>query len=215
MFGICNSIIRSNPDSKEKLLEYFSHIIKLNEKRAQMQVDIQTVASDGFMHNITGVLLTFCDPFLDVRASKINKIDPTYLLRSKRLDVSEDTKINATKEQSDAYYNEQRETIRKRKINIIETLLIFMSVLAQNFISECFFLTLSFLHYGPIRGLVNYNGFLREYNEVKKQTERAEQEATRSANVCVIDSWDISNYINHFYLYRHLKQCWLISYPRE
>ncbi|KAG0749651.1 hypothetical protein G6F57_002879 [Rhizopus arrhizus] len=166
MFGICNSIIRSNPDSKEKLLEYFSHIIKLNEKRAQMQVDTQTVASDGFMHNITGVLLTFCDPFLDVRASKINKIDPTYLLRSKRLDVSEDTKINATKEQSDAYYNEQRETI------------------PQNFISECFFLTLSFLHYGPIRGLVNYNGFLREYNEVKKQTERAEQEATRSANVC-------------------------------
>lgn len=147
MFGICNSIIRSNSDSKEKLLEYFSHIIKLNEKRAQMQVDIQTVASDGFMHNITGVLLTFCDPFLDVRASKINKIDPTYLLRSKRLDVSEDTKINATKEQSDAYYNEQRETIRKRKINIIEALLIFYVCISSKlyfrvFLFNTFFLAL-------------------------------------------------------------------------
>lgn len=164
MFGICNSIIRSNPDARDDLLEYFGHVIKLNEKRAQMQVDVQTVASDGFMHNITSVLLMFCDPFLDVRASKIDKVDPSYFYSSKRLDVREDTKINATKEQSDAYYNARNETK------------------THNFISECFFLTLAFLHYGPIRGLVNYNEFMREYNEVKKQTERTEQEAIRSAN---------------------------------
>lgn len=109
MFGISNSIVRASADARNQLLEYFGHIIRLNEKRAQMQVDIQAVSSDGFMHNIAAVLLSFCDPFLDVRASKIDKIDPTFFRTSKRLDVSEDTKINATKEQSDAYYGQVQE----------------------------------------------------------------------------------------------------------
>lgn len=109
MFNVCNSIVRANPEARDRLLDYFSYAIQLNEKRAQMQVDPQTVASDGFMHNITGVLLMFSDPFLDVRASKIDKIDSTYFRTSKRINVTEDTKINATKEQSDAYYGEKQE----------------------------------------------------------------------------------------------------------
>lgn len=44
-------------------------------------------------------------------------------------------------------------------------------------------MTLSFMHYGPIRALVNYNEFIREYNEVKKQTDKAQQDAARTANV--------------------------------
>lgn len=116
MFTICNSIVRANPSSRNQLLDYFAHTIRLNEKRAQMQVDTQTVSSDGFMHNIASVLLMFCDPFLDIRASKIDKIDPTYFRTSKRLDVSEDTKINATKEQSDAYYGQVQDLKGKRQI---------------------------------------------------------------------------------------------------
>ncbi|KAL9552599.1 hypothetical protein MBANPS3_003682 [Mucor bainieri] len=164
MFAISNSIVRADASSRDQLLQYFGHIVKLNEKRAQMQVDIQTVSSDGFMHNIAAVLLSFCDPFLDLRASKIDKIDPTYFSTSKRLDVSEDTKINATKEQSDQYYS--RSTALKQ----------------HNFITETFFMTLAFMHYGPIRALVNYNEFMREYNEVKKQTDKAQADALRTAN---------------------------------
>ncbi|CEI90732.1 hypothetical protein RMCBS344292_05047 [Rhizopus microsporus] len=164
MFNVCNSIVRANPEARDRLLDYFSYVIQLNEKRAQMQVDPQTVASDGFMHNITGVLLMFSDPFLDVRASKIDKIDSTYFRTSKRINVTEDTKINATKEQSDAYYGEQQELKN------------------HNFITECFFLTLAFMHYGPIRAIVNYGEFIREFGEIKKQAERAQQEALRAAN---------------------------------
>lgn len=77
---------------------------------------------------------------------------------------------------------EMKRKVRKRHVKFEPCLLILFTI-AHNFISECFFLTLAFLHYGPIRGLVNYNEFMREYNEVKKQTERTEQEAIRSANV--------------------------------
>ncbi|KAI8982485.1 ubiquitin elongating factor core-domain-containing protein [Mycotypha africana] len=164
MFSICNSIVRSDPTARNRLLNYFSHIISLNEKRAQIQVDPDTVSSDGFMHNTAAVLLQFCDPFLDIKASKIDKIDPTYFCTSQRLNIKEDTKINATKEQSDAYYNQQIEAKE------------------HNFITEAFFLTLSFMHYGPIRAMVNYNEFIREYSELKKQYEKAQQEALRSAN---------------------------------
>ncbi|KAI7901309.1 ubiquitin elongating factor core-domain-containing protein [Cokeromyces recurvatus] len=164
MFSICNSIVRANAESRNQLLEYFGHIVRLNEKRAQIQVDPQTISSDGFMHNIAAVLLAFCDPFLDIRASKIDKIDSSYFRTSKRLDVAEETKINATKEQSDAYYRQVQELKN------------------HNFITEIFFLTLSFMHYGPIRAFVNFNEFIREYNEVKKQADKAQQDALRTAN---------------------------------
>ncbi|KAI8636432.1 ubiquitin elongating factor core-domain-containing protein [Parasitella parasitica] len=164
MFGISNAIVRANAEARNHLLEYFGHIIRLNEKRAQMQVDLETVSSDGLMHNIAAVLLSFCDPFLDIRASKIDKIDTTFLRTSKRLNISEDTKINATKEQSDAYYGQEQE------------------LKEHNFITEIFFMTLAFMHYGPIRALVNYNEFMREYNEVRKQNDKAQADALRTAN---------------------------------
>lgn len=44
-------------------------------------------------------------------------------------------------------------------------------------------MTLAFMHYGPIRALVNFNEFMREFNEVKKQTDKAQQDAIRTANV--------------------------------
>lgn len=110
MFGITNAIVRSSPAARDALLAYFAHILRLNAKRAQMQVDPQTVASEGFMHNISAVLLDLCDPFMDVKATKIDKIDPNYFLTSSRLDIKEDTKINATQEQSDEYYKEGRDT---------------------------------------------------------------------------------------------------------
>lgn len=124
MFGIINNIVRSSPQAREAILSYFAHILQLNVKRAQMQVDPLTVASEGFMHNIAAILLSFCEPFMDVKASKvrclsryvkvmdvdilfmqIDKIDPTYFRTSRRLDVTEDTKVTADKEQSDRYYN--------------------------------------------------------------------------------------------------------------
>ncbi|KAI8381300.1 ubiquitin elongating factor core-domain-containing protein [Radiomyces spectabilis] len=164
LFGMTNNIVRSSPKAREHMLSYFAHILRLNDKRAQMQVDPTTVASDGFMHNITAVLLDFCEPFLDVRASKIDKIDPHYFRTSHRIDVMETTKINATKEQSDEYYKDQSSTS------------------SHSFITEIFYLTLTFLHYGPIRSFVNYNEFMREYSELKKQCTRYEEEASRLAN---------------------------------
>ncbi|CAO3618750.1 unnamed protein product [Cunninghamella echinulata] len=164
LFAICNSIVRSGTSSRDKLLTYFGHIIKLNEKRAQMQVDPRTVASEGFMHNITAILLLFCEPFMDIRATKIDKIDGSYFRTSSRIDVRKDTKINADEVQSDAYYNAVQPSN------------------SHNFITETFFMTMTFLHYGPIRSFINFNYFIREYGELKKQSEKAQADAAQTAN---------------------------------
>lgn len=43
LFNIFNNIVRSSPSSKEAVLSYFARVIKLNEKRTQMQVCIQLI----------------------------------------------------------------------------------------------------------------------------------------------------------------------------
>ncbi|ORZ17040.1 ubiquitin elongating factor core-domain-containing protein [Absidia repens] len=164
LFTICNSIVRSGANPREHLLAYFGHILKLNEKRAQMQVDPRTVASGGFMRNVCATLLSFCEPFLDIRASKIDKIDTTYFRTSDRINTRKDTKINADEVQSDAYYDAVQPTN------------------SHNFITEVFYLTLTFLHCGPIRSFVNFNHFIREYGELKKQCSKAQEDAAQAAN---------------------------------
>ncbi|KAI7869787.1 ubiquitin elongating factor core-domain-containing protein [Spinellus fusiger] len=164
LFGVSSSIVRSSPSARERLLLYFAHILQLNQKRAQIQVDMQTVATDGFMHNLAAVMLTFCEPFLDIRASKIDKIDISYFYTCKRIDISEETKINATKAQSDEYNSLERPEK------------------AHNFITEAFFMALSFMHYGPIRSFVNYNELIREFNEAKKHYDTAQRELAQLTN---------------------------------
>ena len=66
---------------------------------------------------------------MDATFSKIDKIDPTYLRRSPRVDIMDETKINADQNTADRYY-----------ANKVEG--------PPNFISEIFFLTVAAHHYG-------------------------------------------------------------------
>jgi ubiquitin conjugation factor E4 B len=79
--------------------------------------------------NVTVVLDGLCEPFMDTTFSKISKIDVDYLRRNPRVDIKEETKLNADQNASDEYY----------ETTIDGT---------SNFISEIFFLTLAAHHYG-------------------------------------------------------------------
>lgn len=95
-----------------------------------MRVNYATVSSDGFMINLQAVLLKLFEPVMDVQYSKLDKVDSNYYRTTKRLDVKEETKINATKEEGDEYYSS-------------------MDVDAKpNFISDVFFLLNHIHHLG-------------------------------------------------------------------
>lgn len=126
---IVNAFVRASIDTRNKLLDWFAYIMNVNHKRRAIQVDPKEVASDGFMMNITVVLDYLCEPFMDTTFSKVDRIDIGYFRRDPRVDIKEETKLNADQAQSDNFYSKKLDG-------------------SSNFISEIFFLTLAAHHYG-------------------------------------------------------------------
>ncbi|RYP33004.1 hypothetical protein DL767_004915 [Monosporascus sp. MG133] len=125
---IINAFVRVK-DARNKTLDWFAFIFNMNHKRRALQVRSDEVASDGFMVNVTAVLDQLCQPFMDNTFSKVSKIDVDYLCRNPRIDMSDETKLNADQATAEAFYG--------RKVGG-----------ESNFISEVFFLALAAHHYG-------------------------------------------------------------------
>ena len=124
-----NQLLRASPNARERVLDWFALTVNSNHKRRAMRVDKSTVASDGFMVNVTTCLDQLCEPFMDASFSKIDKIEVQYLQRKPRVNMKDETKINANQEESDRFYNASVEG-------------------NSHFISEVFFLTVAAHHYG-------------------------------------------------------------------
>ncbi|KAI0882637.1 ubiquitin conjugation factor E4 [Annulohypoxylon maeteangense] len=129
LVGIINAFVRASAASRNATLDWFAFALNTNHKRRALQVKATDVASDGFMVNLTAILDHLCQPFMDSTFSKVDKIDVDYLRRSPRVDMSDETKLNADQATADAFY----------KTHVAGS---------SNFISEIFFLTLAAHHYG-------------------------------------------------------------------
>ncbi|KAI9573523.1 ubiquitin elongating factor core-domain-containing protein [Boletus coccyginus] len=151
LFQIFNTLVRTSPESREAVLGYFATAVKLNIKRAGMQVDPQTVASDSFMVNLQNVLLRFAEPFIDSRYSKMDRIDPLYFAVSNRIDVSEETRIKATSEEAGQWAEANKG-----------------NAATPNFISEIFYLCNAMGHYGYLRTTQTYEDFAKHHDELQR-----------------------------------------------
>lgn len=129
LLDIINHLIRASKDSRERVLDWFATAMNINHKRRAMQVDPNAVSSDGFMFNLTTCLDQLCEPFMDASFTKIDRIDAAYLHRNPRVDMKDETKINADQHASDAFYSRKADG-------------------TSNFITEIFFLTVAAHHYG-------------------------------------------------------------------
>lgn len=165
LFGITNAFIRADTDTRSRVLDWFALGVNTNHKRRALQVNQEEVSSDGFMINLTVVLDRFCDPFLDSTFSKVDKIDADYFRRKPRVNVRDETKINADQAVSDAYYDK---TDPK----------------SSNFISEVFFLTLAAHHYGSGAATSKLKTLDREIKYYEKHIVAMEAERPKVQNVC-------------------------------
>ncbi|KAJ5662138.1 uncharacterized protein N7477_009754 [Penicillium maclennaniae] len=129
LLDVINHMIRASKEARDRVLDWFATALNINHKRRAMQVDPTQVSSDGFMFNITTCLDQLCEPFMDASFSKIDRIDAEYLHRNSRVDMRDETKINADQHASDAFYSNKAEG-------------------TSNFITEIFFLTVAAHHYG-------------------------------------------------------------------
>ena len=71
LLDIVNHIIRASKKSRELMLDWFALTVNANHKRRALQVDDDTVSSDGFMINVTVCLDQLCEPFMDSTFSKV------------------------------------------------------------------------------------------------------------------------------------------------
>jgi ubiquitin conjugation factor E4 B len=156
LFDIANTFIK-NKDSRESMLNWFALTVNKNHKRRALQVDAKTVSSDGFMVNVTVILDRLCEPFMDATFSKIDKIDIGYLRRSPRVDIKDETKINADEKTSDEFYGTKLDG-------------------ASNFISEVFFLTVAAHHYGTEAANSKLSSLQKDVKWLKKELEKFETE---------------------------------------
>ncbi|KAI9138821.1 ubiquitin elongating factor core-domain-containing protein [Paraphysoderma sedebokerense] len=167
LYNLIFTLIKTSPEVRESVLFYFAESVKKNEKRGMMQFDRNTVSGDGFMINTGVVGLKLCEPFMDPPFGKIHLIDLDYFRNSSRLDISKDTKMNATQEESDKYYAKSEST----------------SGSPANFVSDSFYITLSLMHYGLVRCFTQYSGFIRDLSEIMKEYEKMKAQKASWAGV--------------------------------
>lgn len=163
LFDIINCIIKSSKAPRERLLDWFALVVNKNHKRRAIHVDENTVSSDGFMINVTAILDRLCEPFMDATYSKIDRIDVDYLRRKPRVDIQDETKINADQKTSDEFYSRPATS-------------------ENNFISEVFFLTVAAHHYGTEAANTKMSQLKREIKHLEGQLKEFEQQRARFAN---------------------------------
>ncbi|KND04737.1 hypothetical protein, variant [Spizellomyces punctatus DAOM BR117] len=167
LYNITMNIIKAGPDSRERVLQYLSSAIAVNKRRGRMQVNMRDVSTDGFMYNLLQVALKLSDPIIDAKYSKLHLIDPDYFNHSKRLDVTEDTRINADKETCERYVKQWHETHPNPE--------------PTNFVSDIFYLTLGLHHYGLMSIIRQYTTLIKQTQELAKHVEKMKAERDSGA----------------------------------
>ncbi|KAK8134385.1 hypothetical protein PG984_006397 [Apiospora sp. TS-2023a] len=160
LISIVNHFVRAGEKARSRTLDWFAYVMNTNHKRRAMRVDPREVASDGFMVNTTAVLDQLCQPFLDSTFSKVSKIDIDYLRRNPRVDVRDETKLNADQATSDAFYGQTVEG-------------------TSNFVSEVFFLNLASHHYGSESINAKLKDMDRDIKYFQKMEKQISEEMTK------------------------------------
>ncbi|XP_055375638.1 ubiquitin conjugation factor E4 B [Condylostylus longicornis] len=133
-----------NIESRNSMLMYISLILKSNARRIQFHVDEKSLARDGFMLNLMGVLQQ-----LSVKI-KLPRVDPLYPFHwESMVDIEKDTKLRF----DDSQYNE---FVKK-----VETA-------PPNFQTQCWFLTLQAHHLGIMPAIQRYRQKIRAIKELQR-----------------------------------------------
>lgn len=160
---IVDHIIKSGREPREKLLDWFSVCVNTNHKRRAMNPDPKAISSDGFMINVAACLDQLCEPFMDATFSKIDRIDVDYLRRTPRVEIKEETKLNADQNTADKFY-----------CRFVEG--------KSNFISEVFFLAMAAHQYGSGAASTTLASLEKEIKRMEKYLEELELERHKYVN---------------------------------
>lgn len=96
-------------ETRDTVLRWLAKTLMANRGRGKIHNDRFSVSTDGFMLNLSSVLLQSCQPFTDgIKDEKIKRIDGSYYQFTQRLDTSQETKLSASLEAVNAWVNARR-----------------------------------------------------------------------------------------------------------
>ncbi|CCH61751.1 hypothetical protein TBLA_0F02090 [Henningerozyma blattae CBS 6284] len=174
LFYILDKIFRGSNKTRSDTISLLSIIVNKNHLRRGENANPKKLSSNAFMTNITILLIKFSQPFLDVSFKKIDKIDVNYFNNINLLiDLSNETRMNSD-------YNEANEFYETKNVST-----------EPNFISNCFFLTLTYLHYG-------LGGTLLTNDKLSSQIKSIKEEVKRLKNLNVTNGQNSQNFLNSF-----------------
>ena len=157
LFSIVDKLIRGSSQTRNDILVWFADLVNISHLRKGYSSGEKYVAGDAIMYNISVILMKLSLPFLSYPVySKIDKIDIDYFVKSSIIDVKEESRVNSSIEELTEEYPDQK----------LEDV---------NFISHCFFLSLTYLHYGM-------GGIFTRYEKIDDNIKRATE------NVAAIES---------------------------
>ena len=161
LYNIVGAFVRVGKETRGLVLDWFAQVANKNHKRRALQVDSRQVATDGFMLNVTAVLDRLCQPVTeDKNFAKVGNIDINYFRQKPRVDISDETKLNADQAASDAFYATK-------------------AAGEPGFVSELFFLTLASHHYGLEGAIAKLKTLEREIKAVQRGVAQLEEQQVR------------------------------------
>lgn len=142
LWFIMDKLIRGSAKSRLDIVKWFSNLVNISHLRTGSHSKPDQLVSDALMYNTSCIFIRLSIPFLDYPAySKISKINPDFFgPQNTLLNVSEESRLNATIEESNTYYQGA----------IHEDV---------NFITECFYVTLAYVQYGLGGVSTNHNKY--------------------------------------------------------
>ncbi|KAJ2903415.1 uncharacterized protein MKZ38_009992 [Zalerion maritima] len=157
LYDVTNAFVRAGEKPRNQILSWFTYIINNNHKRAATFPDRKTLASDGFMLNVSVVLDRLCEPFMDTTFDKVVRIQSDYFRKvTPRVDIEGETKMFADEHTASDFYKDSQPG-------------------TNNFITEVFFLALAAHHYGaePLHNTVkNFDHEIRVFSGELERIER-------------------------------------------
>lgn len=100
---------------------------------------------------------------------QIDKIDIDYFRKHPRLDIDDETKLNADEDTAAGFYSKKAEG-------------------SNNFISEVFFLNVAAHHYGLGACEVTHDQLAKDIGDMEKHLEKIQAERQKWLNVCASKS---------------------------
>lgn len=151
---IMERLVRGSAKTRQDLMKWFSDLINLSHLRTGTYADLRKLPSDAFMFNISYVFVRLSMPFMDYPTyTKLDKINADFFGHlNKLLDVNDETRVYASSKEAQEHYAD---------------------AMAQdfNFITECFYVALAYLHYGIGGTIANYKKLKKSQQHYREQLE--------------------------------------------